>query len=80
MTGMAPSAVQNLGYFPNITMTASSINIASRPLGKFGNTQSLAAGPRQGALRWEWHALSKKCYAVGGSGVVGLMVNDPIFK
>jgi hypothetical protein len=37
--------------------------VPSGPLGKFGNTQSLASGPRQGALRREWHALSKKCNA-----------------
>jgi hypothetical protein len=36
---------------------------SSGPLGKFGNTQSPATGPRQGALRREWHALSKKCNA-----------------
>jgi hypothetical protein len=35
----------------------------SGPLSEFGNAQGPATGPRRGALRQEWHALSKKCIA-----------------
>jgi hypothetical protein len=33
-------------------------------LDKFGDSQSPATWPRQGALRREWQALFKKCNAV----------------
>jgi hypothetical protein len=62
-TNLASNSVAQDNYSVQLTTGYFCRFLSSGPLGKFANTQSRATGPKQDALRWEWHALSKKYHA-----------------